>query len=132
MRYLSTYQFRVWDDRREQMFYMGSWFNTLLVGSGPNWRQIDEWEQEDVIDEHLAVMQAIGLKDVNGKELYEGDIITYNLSAFVEDLGCVRWNQQETKFDLETSRFLDDCRDLPKKFTIVGNIYESDQYIWKE
>jgi uncharacterized phage protein (TIGR01671 family) len=67
-------------------------------------------------------MQYTGLKDKNGKEIYEGDI-----------LGHVEYEKTQKPFRGEMKWIKDECRYsffAPiEKFIIIGNIYENPELL---
>lgn len=64
------------------------------------------------------IMQYTGLKDKNGKEIYEGDIITDIYGFFI----------REVKYVFTSSRVgFDICNQLD--YVILGNIYENPELI---
>ena len=89
------------------------------------------WNPE--LSEHFAVMQYTGLKDKNGKEIYEGDILKF----INGNSGVVVYNKINTKQeDDEITDVLCFCIDHKKSFVyiensdeIIGNIYETPELI---
>lgn len=85
----------------------------------------------------LSVRQYTGLKDKNGKEIYEGDIISYKyykgfsniekeIIAKVEFVnGCFGFYEYQNEHD---SYF--NCFDLTDT-TVIGNVYENPELLVK-
>jgi hypothetical protein len=117
-------RFRVWDKKEKKMSLYRSdlifhWYRGKMLDR----RTLDE--KEDII-----IMQYTGLKDKNGKKIFEGDVIKSkgrkggSLEAVVkwqdEEAGyfpfCIDWDYGNQSYN--------DCFDIPE---IIGNIYENPE-----
>jgi uncharacterized phage protein (TIGR01671 family) len=80
----------------------------------------------------LKIMQYTGLKDKNGKEIYEGDVIACNYCD--NDHGEVYWNKSGADFRI---RWKDDCcanarlTRIDNWCAVIGNIYENPKLLTK-
>ena len=82
-------------------------------------------------DENIILMQSTGLKDKNGKEIFEGDIVDYKGRKAV-----VKWHGSYASF---IYRFLDELQERVSEwhplflayyhFEIIGNIYENPELL---
>ena len=84
---------------------------------------------------YYKIMQYTGLKDKNGKEIYEADILSYYQPyAKRTDIHTVKWDEGLACFALfeGEDRWLKECDWLKiKDIEIVGNIYENPELIKK-
>lgn len=110
-------KFRGWDRVKGNLMY-----DFLLDSNGK--AQIYQgisgrYEETDRIE----IMQYTGLKDKNGKEIYEGDILTYN-GITSNGNKIIR----EVNYNAENARFQSGMYLLTQSIElseIIGNIYEN-------
>lgn len=115
-------KFRVWDNQENTMFYNE---DILNIQFAENFIRIEneKYAFNSFLDE-VILMQYIGLKDCNGKEIYEGDIVEDNFGDRYEVVF------EDYKFNLKD--FYCGCFDIPNdgfselrdKLKVIGNIYE--------
>lgn len=105
----------------------------VLVCDGDIWvNDEDYWDNEWVSNNNLNLMQSTGLKDKNGKEIFEGDILKVtNLSSWLE---VVSFNEnkamfvsKETKREVEETPLYDLFNTDIFEVEIIGNIYENSE-----
>ncbi len=127
-------KFRAWDKKHKNMLFNVS-TGTIVIWSSPDNRSADA---EDCI-----FMQYTGLKDENGKEVYEGDILknTKNKNQLVEVYweGCTTdkhsinggdwinwggWSFKKVKIDDDFTYAI-----YQNEIEVIGNIYENPDLI---
>lgn len=124
-------KFRAWDKARNEMNYK------VMVGNcdtdDENWTCPIIWieEKKDWLhfDDYDSIMQSTGLKDKNGKEIFEGDVLKSNkyiTSVFYErGAYCVKFcRTPNTTVTMDVISFI-----KKYKTRIVGNIYENPELL---
>lgn len=119
-------RFRAWDDWRKRMsvvdrIYIDTKGVRLYDDFGEYWRNFRD----------AKLMQSTGLKDKNGKEIFEGDIVDYKGRKAV-----VKWHGSYASF---IYRFVDELQERVSEwhplflayyhFEIIGNIYENKELL---
>lgn len=126
-------KFRAWDKSRKEMEYINNMY----------------WFEENGVDDinnnvFLDFMQYTGLKDMNGKEIFEGDILTSKEYPFQDDgeynyHGVVEWGEEEAAYYLTKHLANKNRRGIShgisemlgqedmSTFEIIGNIYENPE-----
>ncbi|HFI0065441.1 TPA: YopX family protein [Streptococcus suis] len=84
--------------------------------------------------DNAVLMQSTGLFDVNGKEIFEGDVVEFEDADDIENVyinqGVIEWCQGGFTVSNRTTVTLDDLLDGDKlEVTIVGNIYENPELV---
>ena len=128
-------KFRAWDSKNKYMLdsAYGDWisFDGVAYTQASYTHNTPNIEIEGAKD--YTLMQYTGLKDKNGKEIYEGDICisTEEDSYCVETIrnGEILWNNEKAYFKIEY--FDDSFRNMSLlhqiELEIIGNIHENPE-----
>lgn len=123
-------KFRAWDKKEKKMYYFGLGDLNCGVYFGNCSNYVREKKME-------TVMQLTGLKDKNGKEIYEGDIVNYMgkhlIVGFANGHFMIHYGNRPEDIYKECHEDLwkavgriskDDRRD--NEVEVIGNIYEEN------
>ena len=103
-------KFRAWDETENEMLYdvwacpKGGWIAGLRTGRN--------------------IMQFTGLKDKNGKEIFEGDVVREEMNQMVYEI-----KSQPSYFTAEERGYRFPLYSLKYPLEIIGNIYQHPQLL---
>ena len=119
-------KFRMWDEKYQ------CWVNDPLF----------VYPNTELVRQGIIIQQWTGMMDKSGKEIYEGDFITFSCDYTIDssDVDVVQWGNQEVFYDEEYAGFyfgrkrefqiLDEI--MPETIEVVGNIFENPDLSTKE
>ena len=128
---MNNLKFRAWDKEFKNMIYTDDDLLVCVSNNGIELTDISETigvSDGDIKD--FELMQSTGLKDKNGVEIYEGDIVRYNrgVSHSVEKLPySVKY--VEGVFVFEYGFIQHNLFKNVKYITVIGNIYENEELL---
>ncbi|TDM18105.1 hypothetical protein ETI05_03545 [Macrococcoides canis] len=110
---MENLKFRVWDRYDKCMSN-----DVYLTG-----QTFYESLNEILADEQYILMQSTGLRDKNGKEIYEGDIV----ECYTEGLSVVEF--VEGVFGLRCNGYFEGFNLVNGQCVIIGNIHEHSELL---
>ncbi|MDS3874868.1 YopX family protein [Staphylococcus hominis] len=123
-------KFRAWDKDHKYMEYTD---RNLIVSFGDN-GNVDATDLSNIYStcngmQNFELMQSTGLKDKNGTEIYEGDIV----KNIYDEIYVVKWfdaafyleEKYNGGFDYHELHFEDNKK-------VIGNIYENPELLEDE
>jgi len=114
-------KFRAWDG--DQMYESPYFFEiNFQSDSKMPYRFYEDWRDlEDGRSKPCYIMQFTGLKDKNGKEIYEGDRLNDGITIiWRDDLASFALRKDDWMYDHYFGEAVD-----PGKCEVIGNIYET-------
>ncbi len=127
-------KFRAWSKEHKRMFsndlFEQSAGGLLKIAKrfAPNLPHGKEGLYLPLKDDDLIFMQFTGLRDKNGQEIYEGDIVNFRHSFEPEyslDATVVEWVPQWCRFCIGWNVSLNSNMNLE----VIGNIYENPELL---
>ena len=142
-------KFRVWDDHYKYMNYkviVGTYGEWEKVKDDENYTACSMWIEPEKVDykceahwshfepyhKDIKLMQYTGLKDKNGKEIYEGDILKVekvDLAYIYYDEDRMAWGIKEINEFYFDSPLLSENVSL--ELEVIGNIYDNPNLLEK-
>lgn len=118
-------KFRAWDTKINEML--------PVVKLNFQAKEVTYYESEDYEDksdwqhfENCILMQYTGLKDKNGVDVYDGDILKANHTTVAVEWTGHSWGAAN-ELDNEDYIVITD----PGSFEVIGNIHENPELLWK-
>lgn len=123
---MNNLKFRVWD---KNLQILGTVSNIDFEHEEVTF-YIDDEEELDTCQllKDVEIMQSTGLKDKNGKEIYEGDIVR---NTHTGSVGRVHWCVHNTGFFYYVEKDKKDYTVFRAKYNleVIGNIYENRELL---
>ena len=124
-------KYRAWDRLRKEMNYK------VMVGNcdtdDENWTCPIIWIEEEKdwlhFDDYECIMQSTGLKDKNGKEIFEGDVVKMTKDVYSEPTYYKIVRHRGGAYRLESKQHGCELWLRHTDCEVVGNVYENQELL---
>lgn len=133
-----SFSFRVWDGEKMNHLTKGNHLMLSFFSEGIPWGLYDSATEQRyvtgdpnaILNEPGHLMQSTGLKDINGDEIFEGDIIQSS-KIQTDDDGTwfvdVRWEDGSFCYGWHGDQL--DKRECETEMEIIGNIHQNPELV---
>lgn len=130
-------KFRAWNKEKKEMLYdIG--LVKLKNNYHPCWFDMENGSYEIRARNDYVIMQYVGLKDKNGVEIYEGDIVTFCIDN-ENSLYEIIFDEEYASFEAKCIKSNDkgivgktSCIFVGRIREVIGNIYENPELLNKD
>lgn len=128
-----TPKFRAYDGSSLNRMYQP---DEVMVGNGDIWIIDEDSVAGDwIVNNDLHLMQSTGLKDKNGKEIFDGDVLEIEDEGEVLGNAKLTWDNEQAVFMIEAisvddiAPFNEIISDETYSYRVVGNVYENPELL---
>jgi uncharacterized phage protein (TIGR01671 family) len=121
------FKFRVWDK------FCETWLTDFAINQDGEINKF--FNSEEALKRRFVLMQCTGLKDKNGKLIYEGDVVNGTCGVYWGEM-IVKFNENEAKFYMYRidKRYTDlhfhgKNQEDNFELEVIGNIYENPELL---